>query len=90
MTEWLLPLACLVLLIFILTWRKPAGQVPRNSLTKVALLYGIRPLWGETDASLRQRAVAASRNSSAKGEPRFVWWARIARRIGARIAHGLR
>jgi hypothetical protein len=90
MTEWFLVLACLVLLIFILTWRKPAGQVPRNSVTKVALLYGIRPLWGETDASVRRRAVAASRNSSAKDEPRFVWWARLARRIGAKIAHGLR
>ncbi len=90
MSEWLPPLACLVLLVFILTWRKPAGQVPRNSLTKVALLYGIRPLWGETDASVRRRAVAASRNSSAKSEPRFVWWARVARRIGAKIAQGLR
>ncbi len=90
MTAWLPTLACVALLLFILTWRRPAGRAPRISLAKVALLHGIRPLWGETDASLRERSAAASRNSSGKTEPRFVWWARVARRIGAEIVHRLR
>jgi hypothetical protein len=60
MTAWL---ACVALLLFILTWRRPAGRAPRTSLAKVALQYGIRPVWGETDASLRERSAAASRNS---------------------------
>jgi hypothetical protein len=87
---WLPTLACAALLLFLLTWREPAARAPRNSPGKVALLYGVQPFWGETDESLRERSAAASRGSSGKPEPRFVWWVRVARRIGAEIVHRLR
>ncbi len=87
---WIPTLACLALLIFLLTWRSPAPRAQRTSPAKIALLYGIRRLWGETDASLRERSAAASRSASGKQEPRFVWWARAAPRIGAEIVHRLR
>jgi hypothetical protein len=87
---WLPILACIALLVFLLAWRVPLGRAPRNSLTKLALLSGVEPLWGETSASLRERSNAASRWPFGKPEPRFVWWARAARRIGAKLTHRLR
>ncbi len=87
---WLPTLACAMLLLFLLIWREPAAHAPRTSPAKVALLYGIRPFWGETAASLRDRSAAASRWPFGKPERRFVWWARVARRIGAEILHRLR
>jgi hypothetical protein len=89
-TAWLPTLACIALLIFLLAWRIPAGRAPRTSLAKLALLSGVEPLWGETSASLRERSTAASRWPFGKPEPRFVWWARAARRIGAEFTHRLR
>jgi hypothetical protein len=85
---WLPVLGCVALLLYLLL--SPAGRAPRTSPAKIALLYGIRPLWGETDASLRERSAAASRGSAGEQEPHFVWWARVARRIGAEIAQRLR
>ena len=70
--------------------RRPTQNSLRSSLARVARLYGIRPLWGETDASLRERSAAASRGASGKSEPQFVWWARMARRLGAGIREKLR
>ena len=90
MILWLPVLACVSLLLFLLTWREPGGRAPATSAAKVALLYGIRPFWGETDESLRERSVAASRNSSRGTTPRFAWWARLARRVGATIVRKLR
>lgn len=89
-SAWLPILACVALLVFLLAWRVPLGRAPRNSLAKLALLSGVEPLWGETSASLRERSAAASRWPFGKPEPRFVWWARAARRIGAQLTHKLR
>jgi hypothetical protein len=80
-------LVCIALLVFLLAWRVPFGRAPRSSLAKLALLSGVEPLWGETNASLRERSTAASRWPFGKPEPRFVWWARAARRIGAELTH---
>jgi hypothetical protein len=87
-SAWLPVLGCVALLILLAAL--PAGHAPRTSPAKIALLYGIRPLWGETDASVRERSAAASRGSSGEQQAHFVWWARAARRIGAEITHRLR
>lgn len=84
MLEWLPVVACLALLALLLLWRSPAAA-PRTSVARVALLYGVRPLWGETAASLKERSNAASRRPAAESAPRFVWWARVARSIGASL-----
>ena len=81
MNSWLPVVACVSLLFFILTWKRPEGSEDRASLARVALLCGIRPLWGESDESLRERSSAASRWPFSAPKPRFVWWARAARRI---------
>src|SRR5438094_7525660 len=82
---WLPTLACAARLLFLLFWRAPAPQAQRTSPSRIALLYGIRRKWGETDASLRERSAAASRGSSGEQQAQFAWWARTARRIGAAI-----
>jgi hypothetical protein len=84
---WLPMLAGVALLLFLLLW--PSTSVQRTSPARIALLYGIRRSWGETDASLRERSAAASRGASGEQVPRFVWWARVARRIGAEIVRRL-
>src|SRR5205823_7637086 len=72
---WLPAIACAALLLFILSRR---ATVSETSPARIALLYGIRRQWGETDASLRERSAAASRGSSGEQQPRFAWWARTA------------
>lgn len=89
MLDWLPVVGCLALLALLLLWRAPASG-PRTSAARVALLYGIRPLWGETEASLKQRSNAASRRPAAESAPRFVWWARLARNIGSSLVRRFR
>ena len=82
--SWLPVFACLSLLAFLLTWRRPLPNDDRAELAKVALLCGIRPLWGESNASLRERSAAASRWPFSTPTPRFVWWAGEGRGVGDR------
>src|SRR6267154_3173353 len=52
-------LACVGVLAFLLSYRAPAGKP--GALNRLALLHGVRPLWGETEESLRNRTTRASR-----------------------------
>ena len=90
LATWLPTLACAALLLFILSRRASSEGAQRTSPARIALLYGIRRKWGETDASLRERSAAASRGSSGEQQPRFAWWARMARRIVSEIARRFR
>jgi hypothetical protein len=87
--EWIPVAGCLALLALLLLWRRPSGA-PRTSAARVALLYGVRPLWGETAASLKERSNAASRRPAAESAPHFVWWARVARSIGSSLVRRFR
>jgi di/tricarboxylate transporter len=89
MLQWLPVVACLALLALLLLWRSPSDAA-RTSVARVALLYGIRPLWGETAESLKDRSNAASRRPAAESAPRFAWWARAARRIGSSLVRASR
>jgi hypothetical protein len=81
--SWLSILACIFLLGFLFFHRTPAGEP--TTLSRLALLHGIRPLWGESEASVRQRTTGAGRWPYSKPEPKFVWWARAWHRaIGVR------
>jgi len=74
--------ACICLLAFLLSSRPRPGD--SGSLTRLALLHGLRPMWGESERSLRNRTTAASRWPYSHPNPEFVWWARAWRRmIGA-------
>jgi hypothetical protein len=75
---WLPALACVLLIIYLLLQRSPAGD---NSAERFALFVGVRRLWGESDASLRRRTIAQSRWPHQEEAPDFVWWARLWRRI---------
>jgi hypothetical protein len=67
-------LASVCLLAFLLSYRVPA--VKPGAGTRLALLHGVRPLWGESEESLRTRAIGASRWPYSRPAPQFVWWAR--------------
>ena len=77
-------LACVGVLAFLLSYRPPAGKP--GALNRLALLHGVRPLWGESEHSLRNRTTGASRWPYSRPEPEFVWWARAWHRI-ARASH---
>src|SRR5207245_10437908 len=59
--EWFPALASVALFLFLLTWRNPTVRSRGSARTQMALLCNVRPLWGETDASVRERLSAASR-----------------------------
>ena len=72
-------LACICLLAFLLSSRARPGD--SGGSTRLALLHGVRPIWGETEESLRARTTAASRWPYSHPDPEFVWWARAWHRI---------
>ncbi|OLD45748.1 MAG: hypothetical protein AUI48_11400 [Chloroflexi bacterium 13_1_40CM_2_68_14] len=76
---WLAVLACVSLLVFLLFYR--ASPKDSGSLSRLALLHGVQRLRGESEESLRQRTIAASRWPYSYPEARFVWWARAWRRM---------
>lgn len=71
--------ACICLLAFLLSSR--ARPDDSGSLTRLALLHGVRPMWGESEQSLRNRTTAASRWPYSHPDPEFVWWGRVCRRM---------
>src|SRR2546428_10921244 len=71
---WLAVLACVSLLVFLLFYR--ASPKDSGSLSRLALVHGVQRLRGESEESLRQRTIAASRWPYSYPEARFVWWAR--------------
>ena len=68
-------LACISLIIYLLFRRTSATE--DDSAKRLALLVGARRAWGESDASLRRRAIALSRWPFAKEPPDLAWWARV-------------
>jgi len=72
-------LACICLLAFLLSYRVPAGKP--QAVTRLALLHGVRPLWGESEESVRNRTTGASRWPYNRPTPEFVWWARAWHRV---------
>jgi hypothetical protein len=66
--------ACICLLAFLLSYRVPVEKP--GALTRLALLHGVHPLWGESAESVRNRTTAASRWPYSRPAPQFVWWAR--------------
>ena len=71
--------ACICLLVFLLSSRPRADD--SGALTRLALLHGVRKVWGESEQSLRNRSTAASRWPYGHPDPEFVWWARVCRRM---------
>ena len=80
---WLVVLACVPLLVFLLFHR--ASPRDSGSLSRLALLQGIQRIRGETDESLRCRTTAASRWPYSYPEAKFVWWARAWHRLAAAL-----
>lgn len=79
---WLPALACVSLIVFLLLQRTSATQ--DKSAERLALMAGTRRAWGESDASLRRRAIALSRWPYAQEAPQLAWWARLWGRIWRR------
>ena len=81
--SWLSILACIFLLGFLFFHRTSPGK--STTLSRLALLHGIRPLWGESEESVRRRTNGAGRWPYSKPRPQFMWWARAWHRaIGVR------
>ena len=78
MNIWLPALACIALIIYLLLQRTSGSE--DKSAERLALLVGARRAWGETDASLRRRAISLSRWPFKQEVPDVPWWARIWRR----------
>ena len=74
-TIWLPVLACVALVVYLLLQR--ASSTADDSAERLALLVGARRAWGESDASLRRRAVALSRWPYKQESPDLAWWARL-------------
>ena len=79
MEIWLPTLACVSLIIYLLLRRVSATE--DDSAKRLALLVGVRRAWGESDASLRRRAIALSRWPFTKEAPDLAWWARAWNRM---------
>jgi hypothetical protein len=79
-------LACICLLAFLLSYRVPVGKP--GAMTRLALLHGVRPLWGESEESVRNRTTGASRWPYNRPAPQFVWWARAWHRIAGALHRG--
>jgi hypothetical protein len=52
-----------------------------EAIQRLALLVGAQRVRGETEASLKRRAVALSRWPHAKLEPEVAWWATLLARL---------
>ena len=76
---WLAAITCLALLAFLLFQRATVRDP--QALTRLALLHGVQRIRGESEQSLRNRTIAASRWPYSRPEPHFVWWARAWRRM---------
>jgi hypothetical protein len=72
-------LACVGVLAFLLSYRQPLAKP--GGLARLATLHGVRPLWGESEESLRNRTMGASRWPYSHPAPEFLWWARAWHRI---------
>jgi hypothetical protein len=77
--EWLIVLACLSLAIFLLL--QPTSATGDSSAERLAVLAGAQRIWGETDASLRRRAIALTRWPFTQEKPELAWWGRLWARI---------
>jgi hypothetical protein len=82
MATWFPALACVSLIIYLLLHRTSASQ--DGSAERLALLVGARRAWGESDASLRRRAIALSRWPYTQEAPVLAWWATLWGRIWRR------
>ena len=82
MAIWLPALACVSLIVYLLLRRTSASA--DTSPERLALLVGARRVWGESDASLRNRSIALSRWPFKQEEPVLAWWARLWWRIWRR------
>jgi len=72
--SWLAIFACIFLLSLLFFRRAPRSNT--DAMTRLARLHGVRPMWGESDESVRDRTAGAARWPYSKPEPKFVWWAR--------------
>jgi hypothetical protein len=78
---WVALLFCVSFLAFLLFSRSSGGD--SGSLSRLALLHGVQRFRGESQESLRNRTIAASRWPYSHPEAEFVWWARAWRRVVA-------
>lgn len=60
--------------------RPPADEAVR----RLALLQGVHRAWGESEASLKRRAVAMSRWPYTRLPPEVAWWAALWARMTRR------
>jgi len=80
--SWLPPLACVSLIIY-LVLQRPSSSAD-TSAERLALMVGARRAWGESDASLKRRAIALSRWPFPQEAPDLAWWARLWNRVWRR------
>ena len=82
MTPLLVLLVLGGLALAVLLHRRAAA--PRDeAIERLALLVGAQRVWGESDTSLKRRAVALSRWPHKKLEPEIAWWATLCARLRA-------
>lgn len=80
--SWLPALGCVGLILFLAAQRTSASA--DASPDRLALAAGTRRAFGESDESLRRRAIALSRWPFYQEPPAFVWWARWWRKLWRR------
>jgi hypothetical protein len=58
---------------------------PRDeAVQRLALFQGVKRAWGESEASLKRRAVALARWPHTRLQPEVAWWATVLTRIRGR------
>ena len=57
--SWLAMFACILLAAFLVFHRAPRRDTA--AIARLARLHGVRPMWGESDESVRQRTTGAAR-----------------------------
>jgi hypothetical protein len=77
----LLALGGLVLIVVVLFHRKVEPH--DEAIQRLARLVGAQRVWGESETSLKRRAVALSRWPHKKLEPELAWWATLWARLRA-------
>jgi hypothetical protein len=73
-----LRLVCLVGVVLLAAMLAYTNSGPRDeAVRRLALLVGVDRAWGESEASLKKRAVALSRWPHTKLPPEVAWWAAL-------------
>ena len=80
---WLTALVGAALLLYVCRSRF-SSRGAHQSAERLALLVGVHRAFGESDASLRHRAIALSRWPYKADAPDLKWWGRIWARVARR------